>query len=356
MPSRTWSNAATRADTLALFRRAEYGLFMHYGLYSLLGRGEWVQFNERIPIKEYEKLAEKFTAERFDAEAITKLAMDAGMGYINITTRHHDGFCLWNTKETSFNSVNSPARRDLIDELANACARRNLGLFLYYSHGRDWRHPYFPPNSVLTNNARPHYPDPEPSYLWRRDEDTRIYIDFMHAQLKELLTQYGSVAGIWFDGRVTCKARPDLFRVEDTYKYIRSLRPSALISYKGGVTGTEDFIAPERDRIPGRDMDELPGELCDTLNPEKWGYVESDDMSKRTADDVLSMLAHARSINCNLLLNTGLLGDGSVHPKERAVLLEAGKRMGEIKLDNSKYGRPMVQTRAPMGPDQSDRD
>ena len=325
-----WSELRTREQAIAHFMEARYGLFMHYGLYSLLGRGEWVMHTERIPVAEYAKLMDRFTAERFDAEAIARMVVDAGMRYINITTRHHDGFCLWNTRESAFNSVNAPAHRDLVEELANACARHDLGLFLYYSHGRDWKHPYFPPNEVLNSSARPQYDQPDPSYLWRCEADTQRYLDFMHAQLKELLTQYGSIAGIWFDGRITCKARPDLFRVQETYDYIRALQPATLISYKGGVTGTEDFVAPERDRIPGRDMNVLPGELCDTLNPEKWGYVEADEAHKHTADDVLAMLRHAKAIECNLLLNTGPLGDGSIHPVEKAVLLEVGRRMNDV--------------------------
>lgn len=325
-----WQGCQTRADTLRAFREAEFGLFLHYGLYSLPGRGEWVQFTERIPVAEYERLMDRFDAREFDADAIARLAVDAGMGYLNITTRHHDGFCLWDTKESDFNSVNAPARRDLVAELADACAKHGLGLFLYYSHGRDWRHPYFPPNDVLDQNARPAYPTPDPAYLWAKEADTDLYLQFMHAQLKELLTQYGPVAGIWFDGRITAKRRPDLFRVEETYAFIREVSPATLISYKGGVTGTEDFIAPERDRIPGRDMDQMPGELCDTLNPEKWGYVETDEDKKRTADDVLAMLRHARAIECNLLLNTGPLGSGAIHPAERATLLEVGHRLGEV--------------------------
>lgn len=310
------------------FMDAKFGLFIHYGLYSLLGRGEWVMYYEKIHVDEYSRLKDQFTAEAFDAEKTAKLAVDAGMKYINITTRHHDNFCLWNTKETDFNSVNSPARRDLVGELAEACTKHNLGLFLYYSHGRDWMHPYFPPNSVLNENARPKYDEAEPRYKWSREEDTKYYIDYMHAQLKELLTNYGPIAGIWFDGRITYKARPDLFRLEDTYSLIRKLQPAALISYKGGATGTEDFIAPERERLEGRDMAGKPGEICDTLNPNSWGYNKADERSKKTADEVMTMLKKAQSINCNLLLNTGLLGDGSIHPEEEKVLQEVGRRLG----------------------------
>jgi len=113
-----------------------YGLFLHYGLYSILARHEWVQFLEKIPVAEYEKLIDQFTAEGFDADHIADFALDCGMRYINITTRHHESFCLWDTKQTPFNSMNAPAHRDLVEELADACRKRRLGLFFYYSHGR----------------------------------------------------------------------------------------------------------------------------------------------------------------------------------------------------------------------------
>src|SRR5215207_4610116 len=140
-----------RAATLERFKHARYGLFLHYGVYSLLGRGEWVQFRENIPVAEYERLIDRFTAERFDANAICDLALDAGMKYLNFTTRHHDSFCLWDTATTAFSSVRAPSQRDLVRELADACRARDIMLFLYYSHGRDWKHPCFPPNDVAGN-------------------------------------------------------------------------------------------------------------------------------------------------------------------------------------------------------------
>jgi len=126
-----------RAACLQWFRDAKYGLFLHYGLYSLLGRHEWVQFREKIPVAEYAKLKDQFTADGFDADAIAALAVDAGMKYVNITTRHHDSFSLFPTGEWDFHSVDAPCGRDLVGELAAACDRRGLGFCCYYSHGRD---------------------------------------------------------------------------------------------------------------------------------------------------------------------------------------------------------------------------
>ena len=189
-----------RAAAIQWFRDAKFGMFLHYGLYSLLGRHEWVQLRELIPVAKYAKLKNQFTAAKFDANAIADLAVAAKMRYINITTRHHDSFCLFRTKQTDFNSVNSPAKRDLVGELAAACRKKGLGLFFYYSHGRDWKHPHAPNNDEWGGQARPKYDPPEPTYASGKDHDLQKYLDFMTAQITELLTNYGPIAGIWLDG------------------------------------------------------------------------------------------------------------------------------------------------------------
>ncbi|MEM7539179.1 MAG: alpha-L-fucosidase [Chloroflexota bacterium] len=166
-----------KAATLKWFSEARFGLFMHYGLYSILGRGEWVMLREAIPVAEYAKLKDQFTADGFDADFITDLASDAGMKYVNITARHHDSFCLFKTAQTDYNSVDAPCGRDLIGELADACERKGLGLFLYYSYALDWKHPYFYPQDTGWFAARPAYTSPEPTYLYRTEADFQHYID-----------------------------------------------------------------------------------------------------------------------------------------------------------------------------------
>lgn len=327
-----------RAAALRWFTDARFGLFLHYGLYSLLGRGEWVMLREKIPVAEYTKLKDGFTAEKFDADKITDLALAAGMKYINITSKHHDGFCLFRTKETDFNSLNSPARRDLIGELAEACRKKGLGLFPYYSYAADWRHPYFYAREAGWQSARPAYDQPEPSYLWRKDEDMKHYIRFAHNQLRELLRQYGPLAGIWLDPVMGFYARPDLFPVGETYALIRSLQPQCLISFKQGANGEEDFAAPERKAAAHRYQTELtravweknrnrPVEICTTLQGTVWGYNKAEDGKHRTADEVMKMLADAAEQKANLLLNTGPLGDGSIHLDDEATLREVGRRL-----------------------------
>lgn len=342
-PAATRFPGKSRAETLAWFTQAKFGLFMHYGVYSLPGRGEWVMLREAIPVAEYSQLKDRFTAANFNAEAICDLALAAGMRYVNITARHHDSFCLFKTNQTDFNSVNSPARRDLVGELAAACRKKGLGLFLYYSYALDWRHPYFysrEAGGTMFPFARPDYKTPEPSYKFQKNEDFRRYIDFVHAQLKEILTQYGPLCGLWFDPILAYYARPDLFPIEETYALVRKLQPGCLICFKQGANGDEDFVAPERTMQAHRRGGELAlkvweknrgkrGEICDTLQPGIWGYRKDDDGKHRTPDEVIKMLDEAESKNANLLLNTGPLPDGSIHKEDVATLREVGKRLRE---------------------------
>ena len=335
-----------RQASLAWFKDARFGLFMHYGLYSLLGRHEWVMYREAIPVAEYEKLRTQFRTERFDADMITDLALSAGMSYVNITSRHHDSFCLFGSQVSDYNSVRSPAGRDLIAELAEQCQRKRLGLFLYYSYALDWRHPYFYPRSVF-EIARPDYAAPEPAYRWRTDADFCHYIQFVHSQIRELLTNYGPLAGIWFDPIMGYYARPDLFPIEETYALIRELQPHALIAFKQGASGDEDFASPERsghslaDRVRERISPEAAqvaqrawdqnkhkhNEICDTLQPGAWGYTKADDGQHRTPEEAIEMLSGAQRRGYNLLLNTGPLPDGSIHPNDVATLEAVGRHI-----------------------------
>ena len=318
---------------LKWFSEADFGLFLHYGLYSLLGRGAWVQYWEKIPVAEYSRLKDQFTAEKFDADFITDLALEADMKYINITTRHHDSFCLFDTKETDFNSLNSPAKRDLVAELAEACQKKGLGLCLYYSHGRDWRHPHAPNNENWKGNARPPYDPPEPAYKYGEEHDLNIYIDFMHAQITELLTNYGSIANIWLDGSSVPMSRDHSeFRMDETYALIRKLQPQCLISYKWGVHGSEDFITPElhqAKRKPEmfRKAQETGKPLEFSYHIAGWGYDKEKDGKHRGAESLWGNLEFAGKYNANLLLNTAPGPDGSIDSQDVDSLKELGKRI-----------------------------
>ncbi len=330
-----------RNANLKWFKNAEYGMFIHYGLYSILEKGEWVQLKDTIPVSEYAKLKELFTAENFNADKITDIAIEAGMKYITITSKHHDGFCLFETKATDFNVMNSPAKRDLIKELYIACEKKKLGLFLYYSYGADWKHPYFYPGESGWENARPAYSDHQPEYKYKTDEDFKIYIDFVHEQLKEILTQYPDIAGIWFDPIMGYYHRPDLFPVDSTYSLIRKISPHALISFKQGANGDEDFMAPERGgnikvggqfesaRIAYEKNKNKIREICNTLQPHSWGYDKRNDGNHKSSAEIIKMLEEAKKANANLLLNVGPKGDGSFPEEDIKALTEAGKIIKE---------------------------
>ncbi|MCY1721689.1 alpha-L-fucosidase [Prolixibacteraceae bacterium Z1-6] len=325
-----------RQANLKWFVDARYGMFIHYGLYAQLAKGEWVQLRDTIPVAEYARLKDTFAPDKFSADFITDLAIKAGMKYITITSKHHDGFCLFRTAETDFNSVDAPCDRDLIGELAEACNKKGLGLFLYYSYAADWKHPYFYSREAGWNNARPAYNEPQPEYLFQKDEDFRIYVDYVHAQLKELLTQYPTVAGIWFDPIMGLYNRPDLFPVEETYALIRSMSPHALISFKQGANGDEDFSAPERNanaqvgsqfevaRIAYEKNRNKPKEICNTLQPHAWGYNKSTDGKHKTASELVEIIKDTWSKDANLLMNVGPLPDGSFPDEDINSLIKAG--------------------------------
>lgn len=329
-----------REAALEWFQEARYGLFMHYGLYSLLGNHEWVQYREQIPPAEYALLQDYFVAENFDARAIVELAQDAGMEYINLTSKHHEGFCLFDTAETAFNAVEAPCGRDLVGELAEACQDAGLGLFLYYSHGIDWRHPHAPNNREWGSPARPEY-DEMPGIYAEEGHALARYLEYAEAQIVELLENYGPIAGIWLDLHSVPNRHPERLALEQLYDTIRECQPQTLISYKYGITGTEDFVAPEHEAGPPNHEENWeppnkPTEVCTTMIPSadyadeigvSWGYLKEAEAKHKTAEEVWEALGRAGRHRHNLLLNTGPLPDGSIDPEDEAVLRTVGSRI-----------------------------
>ena len=326
-----------RAANLQWFKDAKYGMFIHYGLYAILEKGEWVQLQDKIPVAEYAELQDQFDAKNFDADFITDLAIEAGMKYITITSKHHDGFCLFKTEQTDFNSLNSPTGRDLIGELVEACEKKGLGLFLYYSYGVDWKHPYALPIEGGWQYNRPAYEEPQAEYKYEKKEDFKIYLDYVNAHFKELLTQYPTIAGIWFDPIRGVYESPEMFPIEESYGLIRELSPHALVSYKQGANGDEDFMAPERNAF--KKVGELTEraqlvyklnkgkhiEICNTLQPRAWGYNKSKDGLHKSAEEVVALVKEAVENGNNLLLNVGPKADGSFPEEDIKALTEAGK-------------------------------
>lgn len=318
-----------RATAMQWFRDARFGLMCHYGPVSLDGIHCFEQFQLKIPVREYEKKAQRFTAEKFDANLICDLAQAADMKYVTFITKHCDGFCLWDTKQTEFNSVRSPAKRDLVAEMVAACNKRGLGFFAFYEYGFEWHHPHGPRrqdfNCWLVEIA---HPQPDPAYVYGKDYDLNRYIEFAHAQIEELLTNYGPIAGIWLDGvAVPLAGDRSKFRCQELYDKIHRLQPHALVSFKYGVTGTEDFYAPEHQQLEQIKPGEAKlVELCESLNP-SWSYVKGE--AHRDADWAMRRLAFTGEKRMNYLLNIGPLPDGSVLPADAAALREIGRRIRE---------------------------
>jgi len=306
-----------RAAAVEWHRNAKWGLFIHYALESLRGLkasdvlakkaepgDEWKKFKAGGDV-DYQALRDRFTAAKFDADFITDLALSAEMRYLNFTTRHRGELYMFRTRVSDFTSVNSPAKRDLVAELAVQCAQKGLGLFLYC-----------PPDVART----------EPPEMFERNCTV----------IRELLTQYGPVAGIWLDGIGSYYNEPEAYRrINELYALIRSLQPQCLISFKQG-TGTEDFVAPEGlMHVKAGALAEKAwalnagkrGDICTNMQtaPPSWLYLEGCDHID--ADETLGLLADAFAQQANLTLNTGPLPDGSIHPADVAALLQAGVRI-----------------------------
>ena len=344
------STESLREANVRWFRQARFGLFLHYGLYSLLAGewpqmafphkgSEWIRLAAPIPFREYEALQDRFTADQFDPDAICRLAQAAGMTYINLTTQHHDGFCLWDTATTNFSSVHSPGRRDLVRELAAACEQHKLGFFAYYSHGRDWWHPHAPVSEnapvqggIAFNSSRPNCPDDR--HLFNEGDEVILdrYLDLVATQVDELC-QIPGVTGIWLDGIGGFKNMADgvrRSRCQELYDQIHHSAPHMMVAYKQGLTYTEDFYAPERDvRNGDAPSDGRPYEICTTLQPSSWGCKRADNGQHQNADWVMEQLDIAQNIPANLLLNTGPEGDGSIPSEDVATLVEVGKRLAK---------------------------
>jgi alpha-L-fucosidase len=320
------------------YRDARFGMFIHWGVYSLLGDGEWVMQNRGIRAGEYEWLASTFDPIRFDARAWVDVAKAAGMRYVTITARHHDGFSMFDTEANGYDVVDG-ARfgRDPMAELAAACREAGLQLFFYYSQ-LDWHHPdYYPRGSTGLAAGRP------------EEGDWSAYLDFMDRQLEELLTRYGPIGGIWFDGMWD---KPDAdWRLERTYALIHRLQPAALVipNHHEDPKPGEDVQTFEQD-LPGANtsgwntakVGGLPLETSLTMNG-AWGFNLTDRGWKSTRE-LIGYLVRAAGADANLLLNVGPRPDGTLQP-------EAVERLREIGAWLETHGPSIYGTRGgPVAP------
>jgi len=322
------------------FQDAKLGMFIHWGVYSVLGDGEWVFHNRKLAVDEYNRLPVFFDPETFDAEAWVALAKAAGMKYITITSRHHDGFAMFDSKVSDWNIVQrTPYKKDPLKMLAEECHRQGIKLFFYYSQ-LDWHNPnYYPRGATSWDNGRPDHGD------WSSYLD-----DYMDGQLRELLTNYGPIGGIWFDGMWD---KPDAdWHLAKTYALIHQLQPAALVipNHHQSPRPGEDAQEFERD-LPGKNTagfnttyvtQQLPRESCDTLN-ESWGFNIGDSKYK-SPDELERRLVQAAGNDSNLLLNIGPMPNGQIQQEFSTRLVAVGQWL-------SKYGDSIYGTRGgPIAP------
>ena len=328
------------ADT-RWFEEARFGMFVHFGPYSVLGAGEWVMNTRPVKGSDYKRLQDFFNPVAFDAAQWVKIAKEAGMKYIIFTSRHHDGFSNWATKESEWNIMNTPYGKDIIRQLAEECRKGGIKLGFYYSI-LDWM---------------------RDDYQWRTGRTGKSsgrtapsnwdsYINFMKAQLTELLTEYGDIAVIWFDGhwdQTEDENRTDQstavnWHYPEIYGLIRRLQPDCLIANNHHLPPFqgENYQVFERD-VPGenqagysgQEVSRLPLETCQTIN-RSWGFNITDDNYKSTAE-LLQLLIRTAGTGANLLLNVGPMPNGRIQQ-------ECIERMKEMGQWLNKYGHTIYGT------------
>ncbi|HET6568537.1 MAG TPA: alpha-L-fucosidase [Rhodothermales bacterium] len=317
------------AEAVQWFEDAQFGMFIHWGVYSVLGDGEWVMQNHKMTVAEYEKLPPQFNPVKFDPKEWVSLAKEAGMKYITITSKHHDGFAMWDSDVSDYDIVDrTPYGKDVLKMLADECERQGIKLFFYHSQ-LDWHHPdYYPRGRTGQYSARPD------------SGDFDRYLDYMNAQIAELASgEYGKIAGFWFDGwwdqqvEQGDTATHVNWHLKKTYDLIHRLQPQALVGNNHHIAPFpgEDFQMFERD-LPGQKtagfnegstVSTLPLETADTMN-KSWGYNKNDHDFK-SPTELIHYLVRAAGYNANLLLNIGPRPDGTFQPEVVERLHAIGK-------------------------------
>ena len=349
--AQTYSHSPANLAARSAFQDAKFGLFIHWGVFSILGDAEWAMNNQNIHVKDYTRLEHFFYPTEFDAHEWVSMAKNAGMKYITLITRHHDGFSMWDTKYSDFNIMNTPYKKDVVKMIADECHKQNIKLFLYYSL-LDWR---------------------RDDYSWwtgRTGQGTgrtvqgnwNDYIKFMENQLTELLTNYGEISGIWFDGywdQTAPEGAKDRspkvdWHLPEIYSLIHKLQPQCLIGNNHHLMPLpgEDFQMFERD-LPGENKsglsfqkasDKLPLETCETMNG-SWGFNIKDDNYK-SVNQLIHYLVNAAGRNANFLLNIGPMPNGKIQNEFTDTLQKMGKWMEQ-------YGESIYGTRGNVMPPQN---
>ena len=347
--AQSYTPASENLEARKQFQDDKFGMFIHWGLSSVLGDGEWVMNNRNIKVADYTRLLRAFNPVDFDAVKWVSTAKNAGMKYIVFITRHHDGFSNWDTKQSEWKITNSPYGKDVLKMLSEECKKQGLKLGLYYST-LDWYRSDYPYETGRTGKG-----------TGRTGKGNYAsYLQFMKNQLTELLTNYGEIMCIWFDGHwdqtnpeghADRTSRID-WRYDEIYPLIHKLQPQCMIGnnhHLSPIPG-EDFQMFERD-LPGENKSGLsfqqasqvvPLESCETTNG-SWGYNIT-DRNYKTVGQVIQLLVGAAGRNSNLLLNVGPMPSGIIQAEFRDTLAGAGKWL-------ERYGESIYGTRrGPLGP------
>ena len=340
--AQTYTPSAVNLAAREEFQNDKFGMFIHWGASSVLGHGEWVMNQRNIQVKEYQRLINIFNPQSFDASKWVATAKAAGMKYITFITRHHDGFSNWDTKQSDWKITKTPYGKDALKQLADECHKQGMKLYCYYSL-LDWYRSDYQYETGKTGKGTGR----------KQKSDWESYICFMKAQLTELLTNYGEISGIWFDGHwdqldndvdKTLKSKVN-WHYDEIYELIHRLQPQCLISNNHHLLPIpgEDFQAFEKD-LPGHNttgfggqsVSQLPLETCETMN-DSWGFNIT-DRNYKTSKNLIQYMVKAACYNANFLLNVGPMPDGTIQQEFTDTLAVMGKWLQQ-------YGATVYDTR-----------
>ena len=292
-------------EYITAFEKLGFGMFVHFGLYSTVGKGEWAKHILQIPDDTYKKLPAKFKVKKTWAKELVKTAKDAGCKYITLTTRHHDGFSLYDTRGlNTYDAPHSATGRDLVREFVDECNAEGIVPFFYHTL-LDWYNPDY-------------------------KNDFPKYIDYLVASVEILCKHYGKIGGIWFDGMWDKKTAD--WQEDRLYGMIRSYQPDAMIINNTGISETGRLGHPQLDsvtfergkpRFVDKSVRPVAGEMCQVFG-DHWGYA-ANDIAYKSVPELVKNLVDCRRYNCNFLLNVGPLGNGAIKPLDKYMLLEIGK-------------------------------
>jgi alpha-L-fucosidase len=326
LPKPVFAQVKTTGDT-SWFTHDRFGMFIHWGLYALPARHEWIKNRERIRDEDYQAYFDHFNPDLYDPSAWARMAKAAGMKYAVITTKHHEGFCLWDSALTDYKAPNTPARRDLLRPFVEAFRAEGLRVGFYHSL-IDWHHPEFPVDGLHPRR------DDQDYIAANQNRDIRKYAEYLHGQTRELLTKYGPVDIIWFDFSYPNRPQTwggkgrDDWQSERLLKMVRELAPNIIVDDRLDLPGAADIKTPEQYQPRGWmlvDGQRVVWEACQTLNG-SWGY-DRDNLDWKSPELLVQMLVDSVAKGGNLLLNIGPNGRGEFEPRARERLAAIGEWM-----------------------------